>query len=156
MQQRIVPWVSSIPWLLSSADLWETSPVPWGFTIWLMLKCFCHLQSSAHPDKWSIPHGSIIISDHFRFSYLQPTFCFNHPLPEASPQGIVPCLFSFIQTIIFQPLFLFLSVSHALVDNIFSTKKDKGPWSLHSLPNYQSLSIHFSLPRAHDLSPELL
>ena len=94
-------------------------------------------------------HNSIIIFEHLSFSYLQlsasvtPSQC-----TSLSPQG---SLFGLFQRTLPPSFFLFLSVSHALADNISSTtKKGKDPWGLRVLPIYQFFSDFHSLkPMVH-------
>ena len=94
-------------------------------------------------------HNSIIIFERLSFSYLQlcasvtPSQC-----TSLSPQG---SLFGLFQRTLPPSLFFFLSVSHALADNISSTtKKGKDPWGLRFLPIYQFFSDFHSLkPMVH-------
>lgn len=60
-------------------------------------------------------------------SSLRSTLCFSHPSQSTSlsPQGISPCLLSFIQTTLLQPLFPFLSTFMPLLISLLPLGRTK-------------------------------
>lgn len=113
----------SSSWLLSSADTEQLflffGNLPFDSVLSLpqVLFLLWVISTSSHIIQL---HNSIIISEPLSFSHLQPTLCFSHRLPmHILVTTGNSSLFGSFQTTLPQSLFLFLSVSHALVDNIF-------------------------------------